>query len=518
MYTSVLSATICGLDPAVVRVEVDVSSGLPGFSMVGNLSSQVREAQDRVRTALHNMHIAMPPSKITINLSPGDIPKNGTGFDLPIAGAILEILGHIPGNNLCNILVAGEIGLDGKVRGIRGILPVVSLAEKMGCRGCIIPKDNLKEAMLAENIHVVGVDNLQEFVTAVRQEKWEQKEQRDTMSAIWEKEAMFQHHVMDFADIRGQVPAKRAALLAAAGFHNLLLLGPPGSGKTMVAERISGLLPPLTQEEILEVTNIYSVAGMLSNEHPWITRRPFRNPHHTITPYALAGGGKVPQPGEITLAHRGVLFLDEFPEMKRASLELLRQPLEEREIRISRIGGRYCFPAQFLLVAAMNPCPCGYFPDRNRCCCSTGEINRYLNRISQPLLDRMDLCVETTAPSYGEFRNRKREKIWTTLEMQKQVLVSRNIQEERYKEEEFRFNGEIPGDKIENYCITDQNAEKLLKHAFSSLELTGRGCSRILRVARTAADLDQSEKIREEHMAEAIGYRTLDKQYWKLQQ
>ena len=518
MYTSILSATIHGLQAEAVHVEVDVSNGLPGFSMVGNLSSQVKEAQDRVRTALHNIHISMPPSKITVNLSPGDIPKNGTGFDLPIAGAILENLGHIPGNNMENVLVAGEIGLDGRVRGIRGILPVVSLAERMGCRGCIIPKDNLKEAMLAEHIPVVGVENLQEFVTTVRQQKWKERETPDSTIDIWKMAENSQNTTLDFGDIRGQISGKRAALLAAAGFHNLLLLGPPGSGKTMIAERISGLLPPLTHEEILELTNIYSVAGLLSNEHPWIVNRPFRNPHHTITPYALAGGGKIPQPGEITLAHRGVLFLDEFPEMRRASLELLRQPLEEGKIRISRTGGRYCFPAQFLLVAAMNPCPCGYFPDRNRCCCSTGDINRYLNRVSQPLLDRMDLCVETTLPTYGEFRKREKEKIWTTSEMVKQVLISRKMQETRYRKEEFRFNGEIPADRIETYCITDQKAEKLLKHAFSSLELTGRGCSRILRVARTVADLSESEIIKEEHMAEAIGYRALDKQYWKFSQ
>lgn len=516
MYTSILSATIHGLDAVPVRVEVDVSSGLPGFSMVGNLSSQVRESQDRVKTALHNIHISMPPNKITVNLSPGDIPKNGTGFDLPIAGAILQILGHIPGNNLGNVLVAGEIGLDGRVRGIRGILPIVSLAGKLGCRGCIIPKDNLEEAMLSENIQVIGVDDLAEFITTVRQEKWGRKEKSDTEISMWRQEEVTDSVPMDFADIRGQIPAKRAALLAAAGFHNLLLLGPPGSGKTMIAARISGLLPPLTHEEMLELTNIYSVAGMLSKEHPWIVNRPFRNPHHTISPYALAGGGKIPQPGEITLAHRGVLFLDEFPEMKRASLELLRQPLEDRKIWISRTGGRYCFPADFLLVAAMNPCPCGYFPDRNRCCCSTGEISRYLNRISQPLLDRMDLCAETTTPTYGEFRNKTKEKIWTTSEMRAQVIASQKIQQERYRKEKFQFNGEIPSDKIEKYCVTESDAEKLLKHAFSSLELTGRGCSRILRVARTAADLTGSDIIKEEHMAEAIGYRALDKQYWKF--
>lgn len=535
MYTSVLSATIHGLEAVPVQVEVDVSSGLPGFSMVGSLSSQVREAQDRVRTALHNARISMPPSKITVNLSPGDIPKNGTGFDLPIAGAILEILERFPAGNLKGIMVAGEIGLDGKIRGIRGILSMVAKAKELGCEACIVPRENLREAVMIEDMRIVGVESLEEFLKTVREKTWNQRADVEVLEEGWkaktekapypgmdrrknekiDEQKDKDKEEPDFADVRGQESAKRAALLAGAGFHNLLLIGPPGSGKTLIAGRIPGLLPKLTRQEALELTSIYSIAGLLPEERPWIDKRPFRAPHHTVSAQALAGGGRIPQPGEITLAHRGVLFLDELPEMRRISLELLRQPLEERKILISRTAGRYCFPAEFLLVAAMNPCPCGYFPNRNRCNCSEGEVKRYLNKISQPLLDRIDLCAETTPPTYGEFRSRKKEKQWTTGQMRKLALKAQKIQEERYRDEDFRFNGEIPQEKISRYCITEPEAENLLQHAFTKLGLTGRGCSRILKVARTAADLEGSEKIREEHMAEAIGYRSLDKKYWE---
>ena len=265
----------------------------------------------------------------------------------------------------------------------------------------------------------------------------------------------------------------------------------------------------------MEITGIYSVAGMLSREHPLIEERPFRSPHHTISPQALAGGGRIPLPGEITLAHRGVLFLDELPEMSRSSLEILRQPLEEKQIWIARTGGRYCFPAEFLLVAAMNPCPCGYYPDRNKCCCTPGEVSRYLNRISQPLLDRLDLCAETTAPTYGEFRALRKEEEWTTKKMKIQVSKAQKIQKERYRKENFQFNGEIPPEKISQYCVTDGAGEKLLQAAFTDLGISGRACNRILRVAKTAADLAGSEIIREEHVGEAIGFRSMDKQYWK---
>jgi magnesium chelatase family protein len=509
MYTCILSATLQGLEALPVQVEVDVSCGLPGFSMVGSLSSQVREAQDRVLTALHNAKIALPPQKVTVNLSPGDIQKNGTGFDLPIAAAMLVAMGYLPAARLKDVMVAGEVSLDGGVRSIKGILSIVMKAKELGCRACIVPRENLMEAGMMEQIPLAGVGSLEEFMETVKNGSWtEERDERRT-------EAKGEEDELDFADIKGQLPAKRASLLAASGFHNLLLIGPPGSGKTMAASRIAGLLPELTLEESLELTRIYSVAGMLPAKQPWITKRPFRAPHHTISPQALAGGGRIPQPGEITLAHRGILFLDELPEMNRSSLELLRQPLEDKKISISRVGGKCCFPTEFLLVGAMNPCPCGYYPDRNRCRCSENEVNRYLNRISQPLLDRLDICAQTSVPTYREFRKKEKNSEWTTKQMRKIAYRTQQIQKERYQEEEFRFNGEIPAEKIFRYCVTEPAAEKLLKEAFSRLGLSGRGCNRILRVARTAADIDESAYIREEHMAEAIGYRSMDKQYWR---
>lgn len=497
-----------GLEAVPVHVEVDVSDGLPGFYMVGYVSTQVRETCSRVRTALRNQKVAIPPKKITVNLSPGDLPKSGTGFDLPVAAGILETLGQLPTGGLKNILVTGELGLDGKIHGIRGIFSMVLRAARLGCRACVVPKENLREAQVV-GFPVLGVETLKEFEEVVRRGEWKVDAPHIQITESVENAGP------GFEDVLGQEGARRAALLAAAGFHNLLLAGPPGSGKSMIARRLAGILPPLSRTEALELTRIYSAAGMLSEKQPLIVQRPFRSPHHTISPQALAGGGRIPVPGEITLAHRGVLFLDEFPEMDRRSLQLLRQPLEERQIWIARTGGRFCFPAAFLLVAAMNPCPCGQFPG-TKCICTPAQIARYQGKISRPLLDRIDICAATETLTYQEIRGEKGKRSMGSGIMRKMVYRAWEIQRERYREESFSFNGEIPSEKISYYCRTDEKAERLLEASFDKMELGGRGCHRILRVARTAADLDGSLLIRENHMAEAVGYRMMTKGNWGI--
>ncbi|MGN0315385.1 MAG: YifB family Mg chelatase-like AAA ATPase [Fusicatenibacter sp.] len=378
MFCKVMSAAILGLEIIPIWVEADVSDGMPSFNMVGYVSVQVREAQDRVRTALRNMGIILPPKRITINLSPADIRKEGSRFDLPIAAAVLMALGRLPMGSLDHTLLVGELGLDGRVQGVTGVLPSVAAALEKDCTHCIVPMENVAEGRNIRQIQVIGIENLQDLIVYSCMGTIPEEAQVSEPVKKDSKEEAADDDTVDFAEISGQVGAKRAALIAAAGFHNLLMLGPPGSGKSMIARRIATILPELTEEESLEITRIYSIAGLLQREEPLIRRRPFRAPHHTISPQALAGGGRNPIPGEITLAHLGVLFLDELPETSRRTLEILRQPLEERQIEISRINGKYRFPASFLLVGAMNPCPCGFYPDMNRCTCTPGDINRYL--------------------------------------------------------------------------------------------------------------------------------------------
>ena len=505
MFCKVYGADVSGLEARVIRIEADVNDGLPVFDMVGFLASAVKEARERVRIAMRNVGVRFPAKRITVNLSPAGLRKEGTSFDLSIAAALLTAFGQLPEEAVRDVLFVGELGLDGSVKGVRGVLAMILEGRDEGIGKFIIPADNASEGGLVSGVRVYGVKNLREVLIFLRGE--EKREPIEPHFFPGEADSAIQE---DFQEITGQDHMKRAAEIAVSGRHNLLMIGPPGSGKTMLARRIPGIMPAMSWEECLEITRIYSICGMLQPEKPLVTARPFRSPHHTITATALTGGGRVPVPGEITLASKGVLFLDELPEFSRGALEALRQPLEEGKVTVARVGYSCEYPSDCMFVAAMNPCRCGYYPDRDRCRCTVGDIRRYLAKISEPLLDRMDLCVETGVPDFGLYERGGE----TSEQIRERVQRTREIQRERYREEKISWNSELNAELMEKYCFLGEREKRYLEQIYR-----GEGCSmrqlmRLIRVSRTIADMEQSERVLEGHITEAVCFRSISRKYW----
>lgn len=506
MFANISSLGLFGLNAFPVDVEVDISRGAPQFDIVGLPDAVVKESRERIKAALRASNINFPVASVMVNLAPANTKKSGSVHDIAIFMAVLQAMQLINvSTDSCAFI--GELSLNGNVRRVNGVLPMVMLAREKGIKAVFVPEENASEASVIDGIGIYGVKNTGQLIRHFRGDEF-----IEPAGHFVPPETAYNER-FDFADVKGQQTAKKALEIAAAGGHNALLIGSPGSGKSMLAKRMPSILPPLTFEEALETTKIHSISGMLSPDAPIITKRPFRAPHHTVSSAGLAGGGSIPQPGEVSLAHNGLLFLDELPEFDRRSLEILRQPLEERRVTIARASGTVTYPCSFMLIGAMNPCPCGYFGHpRRKCICSPAKSAAYLSKISGPLLDRFDMHIDVAPVEYEDLSSK--QKTESSAEIRKRVAAAREIQNQRFKGTGITCNALITADKLQEFCQMDAGAETMLKAVFDKLDLSGRAFDRILKVARTMADMDSSEVIRRQHIAAAAQYRSLDRKYW----